>query len=117
MAVQCCPTCGRAIPKPRAVQVQPVDLAQLTTAELFAYHKRQAPMMDLAFLQRFERLMSPELWDRMEACRNPTAKDLAVFRTAYRIERSRAERLACIPAIGTSEWSEAMTVSAALAIQ
>lgn len=109
MAAPCCPTCGRNLPKPRAVQVRPVNLEELTTAELYAHHKRQAPIEDLAFLQRYgERLMSPELWDRIEACRNPTTKDVASLRTLWRIERQNADRAAGVPSIGSPAWREAL---------
>ena len=51
MAQQCCPTCGRAFAKPKAVQV-PVDLAAMTPDQLFAHYKKTAPIEDVRFALR-----------------------------------------------------------------
>lgn len=51
MAQQCCPTCGRAFTKPKAVPV-PVDLAAMTPDQLFAHYKKTAPVEDVRFALR-----------------------------------------------------------------
>lgn len=91
-------------PRPTPARVQPsaVHTATLTDAELRAHYKRTAPVEDLRFLLRVR--MSDALRARAGAIVKPTAQDLAKLRTAWRSERRAEERVAGIPAIGTTEW-------------
>lgn len=79
-----------------------VDTATMADAELYAYYKRTAPIEDLRFLLRG--CMSDALRARAERITNPTARDLASLRAAWRTERQAEDRGAGIPAIGTAEW-------------
>lgn len=53
MAQPCCPTCGRALPKPKAVKVaDSIDLATMTDEQLRAHYKKTAPVEDIRFALR-----------------------------------------------------------------
>jgi hypothetical protein len=92
------PTPPAKAPKP----VAPVNIDEMTDAELFAYRKRTAPVEDLKFLMSFT--MSDALRTRAEAIAKPTPKDCTALRNAWRIERQAAERAANEPAIGSERW-------------
>jgi hypothetical protein len=54
----CCPTCGRALPKAKA----PTTLAEDATLEQrYAYYKRISPLEDARFIFRCKPTLSPEL--------------------------------------------------------
>jgi hypothetical protein len=91
-------------PNPRPAQTQPavVDTSTMTDAQLYAYYKRTALVEDLRFFLRGGK--SAALRARAEAITNPTARDLASLREAWRVERCAEDRAAGIPAIGTEEW-------------
>jgi len=93
MAGHSCPTCGRALPKPKVRTADPaVNLKDLTTAELYAYYKRTALIEDLRFLLRVR--MSPDLRARIKQTLSakPTAADTRLMFTLWRIERAAEER-------------------------
>lgn len=83
-----------------------VDTSTITDAQLYAYYKRTSPAEDLLFFLRGGK--SDPLRSRAEAINNPTAKDLASLREAWRIERAAEDRAAGIPAIGTEAWHRQM---------
>lgn len=51
-AIQRCECCGQTIKAPRTVKAaaEPIALADMTTAQLFAHYKRVAPAADCAFV-------------------------------------------------------------------
>ncbi len=108
MANQCCPTCGRALPKPKA-SAPPADLSAMTTAERFAYFKKTAPVEDVRFALRAGVKMSPALRDDWQAllglaptlARGETYRRLTALQARWRIEDNARP----IPAIGTPAWS------------
>jgi hypothetical protein len=91
-------------PSPRPIQAEPaaMDTSTMTDAELYAHYKRTAPAEELRFFLRGGK--SDILRTRAEAITNPTARDLASLREAWRIERAAEERAAGIPAIGSPKW-------------
>lgn len=92
-------------PRPKAKHADPsavVDTSTMTDAELYAHYKRTAAAEDLRFFLRGGK--SPALLARARAITHPTARDLALLREAWRIERAADERAAGIPAIGTEGW-------------
>jgi hypothetical protein len=54
----CCPTCGRTLPKPRIVA--PADTAAMSDSQLFAHYKKTAPIEDVRFFLRTA-ILSPAL--------------------------------------------------------
>lgn len=96
-------TVGSDRPKPKAVP-GPIDLADLSIAQLYAHYKRTAIDEDLKFFLRLT--LSPELRSRAESIAKPTAKDLVSLRGAWRAERQTYEREEGIPAIGSTRWAD-----------
>jgi hypothetical protein len=67
MGAPCCPTCGRAYPKPkRAPQSAIVDTARMSEQELRAHYKRTAPVEDVRFGLRPGRVLPDDLRARWE---------------------------------------------------
>lgn len=52
MAQQCCPTCGRAYPKPKPAAQVATSIDPLSVAELYARYKKTAPVEDVRFALR-----------------------------------------------------------------
>ena len=90
------------IPRRAPAQSTAVDTSTMTDAQLYAHCKRIAPAEDLKFFLRGGK--SAALRARAEAITNPTARDLASLREAWRSERADEERAAGISAIGSLEW-------------
>ena len=93
------------IPRPTAARHESpttVDTAGMTNTQLYAHFKRTAQAEDLKFFLRGGK--SAALQARAEAITNPTARDLARLREAWRIERCAEDAAAGRPAIGSPAW-------------
>jgi hypothetical protein len=93
-------------PKPARTESTVVDTSTMTDAQLYAHYKRTAPAEELRFFLRGGK--SAALLARARAITNPTARDLASLREAWRVERCAEDRAAGIPAIGSPEWHRQM---------
>lgn len=107
-----CPHCGGSItrsPAPRASR-KPATADGLrddmSDSERFAYFKRTADAADLARFLRPDNTLSDALRARAKAITKPTKAIMRSLYAAWRIERSEADRMAGVPAVGSESWRD-----------
>ena len=99
-----CQCCGQTIKAIKtAVSVEPIDTLTLSTADVYAYFKKTAPIEDAKFFLRDNSLLTPEQISEVEAliarppARTEFYRRLRNVQDAWRVlamARARNERIA-----------------------